>query len=142
MNPNTKRHSNRLQCAAILRGVIITAFLGVAGLSYVYLKNQLHVCGAQRHALEHELSELISANNVMEAQISQLVSRTALQRRLDEGFIKLVPINSQAVVRVHSPEHARWAVDAQSNGSQLQTISHDSGGTRVATEKPGSGFLK
>ena len=125
MSLNSKRHTNRLHFASLLRGLIVTAFLGAAGLSYVYLKNQLHVSGTQRRGLEQELSELISENNVMEAQISRLTSRTALQRRLDEGFIKLVPITSQAIVRVHSQESGRWAADSTTNGSQLQTISHD-----------------
>ena len=134
MHSNTKRHSNRLQCAAILRGVIITVFLGVAGLSYVYLKNQLHVSGLQRKALEQELTELNSENNVMKAQIARLTSRTALQRRLDEGFIKLVPINSQALVRSHLPETGRWANEARSNENQIQTISHE-GATPRATAR-------
>lgn len=124
MNPNAKRQTNRLQFAALLRGVIITAFLGVAGLSYVYLKNQMHVCCAQRKALEQELHDLISENNVMEAQIARLTSRTALQRRLDEGFIKLVPINNQSLVRVHSQENSRWVVDDRGD-DQLQTVSHE-----------------
>ena len=126
MNLNSKRRTNRLCFASLLRGLIVTAFLGAAGLSYVYLKNQLHVSGTQRKGLEQELSELISENNVMEAQISRLTSRTALQRRLDEGFIKLVPITSQAIVRVRSQESGRWAADSTTNGNQLQTISHDS----------------
>ncbi len=125
MNPNTKRHTNRLQFAALLRGIIVTAFLAIAGLSYVYLKNQLHVSGLQRRNLEQELNELISENNVMEAQISNLTSRTALQRRLDEGFIKLVPITGQAVVRLHPQENGRWASDTRSVGNQIQTISHE-----------------
>ena len=125
MNSNTKRQTNRLQFAALFRGVVITAFLGVAGLSYVYLKNQMNVCCAQRKALEQELHDLIAENNVMEAQIARLTSRTALQRRLDEGFIKLVPINNQAIVRVHTQENSRWVVDDRNASDQLQTVSHD-----------------
>lgn len=126
MNLNSKRSKNHFQFAALLRGLIVTAFLAVAGLSYVYLKNQLHVSGMQRKGLEQELNELIAENNVMEAQISRLTSRTALQRRLDEGFIKLVPINPQSVVRVRSlQEGTRWTVDARANASQIQTISHE-----------------
>ncbi len=125
MNSNFKRRTNRLQFAVLLRGVIITVFLGVAGLSYVYLKNQLHVCGTQRKALEQELNALISENNVLEAQISRLTSRSALQRRLDEGFVKMVPITSQALVRVHTPENNRWVVDDHQADSQIQTISHE-----------------
>ena len=105
--------------------MIVTAFLGSAGLSYVYLKNQLHVSGAVRRGLEQELNELISENNVMEAQISKLTSRTALQRQLDEGFIKLVPITSQSIVRVHSQDSGRWAADVGRSGNQLQTVSHE-----------------
>ena len=125
MTSNSKRRTNRLQLAALLRGVIITAFLGIAGLSYVYLKNQLHVCCSQRKALEQELSELISENNVMTAQISNLTSRAALQRRLDEGFIKLVPITNQSLVRVHAQDNSRWLADAHRTDSQIQTISHE-----------------
>lgn len=125
MNTNAKRQTNRLQFAALLRGVIITAFLGVAGLSYVYLKNQMHVCGTQRKAMEQELHDLIAENNVMEAQIARLTSRTALQRRLDEGFIKLIPINGQSLVRVRTPENNRWMVDDRGADDQLQTVSHE-----------------
>lgn len=124
MHSNFKRQTNRLQFAALLRGVIITAFLGVAGLSYVYLKNQLYVCCTQRKVLEQELTELISENNVMEAQISRLTSRAALQRRLDEGFVKLVPINGQALVRVHTQDSNRWIADDHRSDNQIQTISH------------------
>ena len=127
MNPNTKRQTNRLQLAALTRAVIVTAFLGVAGLSYVYLKNQLHVCGTQRKALEQELHELIAENNVMEAQIAKLTSRTILQRRLDEGFIKLIPINNQSLVRLHTPESGRWVADDRGASDQLQTVSHERG---------------
>ena len=125
MNSNTNRQTNRLQFAALMRGVIITVFLGVAGLSYVYLKNQLHVCGTQRKALEQELHDLISENNVMEAQIARLTSHTALQRRLDEGFIKLIPISNQSLVRLHTQEGSRWIADDRGPSDQLQTISHE-----------------
>lgn len=125
MNANAKRQNNRLQFATLLRGVILTAFLGVAGLSYVYLKNQMHVCGVQRKALEQELHDLIAENNVMEAQIARLTSRTALQRRLDEGFIKLIPINNQSLVRVRTQETSRWIVDGSGADDQLQTVSHE-----------------
>lgn len=125
MNPNPKRPTNRLQLAALMRGMVITVFLGLSGLSYVYLKNQLHVCGAQRKSLEQELHELIAENNVMDAQIARLTSHAALQRRLDEGFIKLVPINDQALVRVRSQDNGRWIAEDHGGDSQLQTVSHE-----------------
>ena len=125
MNFNSKRRTNRLQFAALLRGVIITVFLAVAGLSYVYLKNQLHVCGTQRKDLEQQLNELISENNVLDARISRLTSRAALQRRMDDGFIKLVPITGQALVRVHTQDTNRWIAEDHRIDSQIQTIAHE-----------------
>ena len=68
----------------------------------------------------------------MANQIVQLTSQATLQRRLDEGFIKLVPITNDAVVRVHSADGSRWAAGAQAGGSQIQTVSHDTAPTRVA----------
>ena len=125
MNTNFKRQSNRLQFAALLRGVIITVFLGVAGLSYVYLKNQLHVCGTQRKVLEQEADALAGDFLCPVKHASGLTSRAALQRRLDEGFIKLVPITSQALVRVHTQDSNRWVVDDHRVDSQIQTIAHE-----------------
>ena len=126
MTTTAKHQTNRLQIAPLLRGMVVTAFLGAAGLSYVYLKNQLHVCGTQRKQLEQELRELITENNVMDAQIARLTSRTALQRRLDEGFIKLIPITNQALVRVHSLESSRWIADDRSGADdQLQMVVHN-----------------
>ena len=125
MNSNTKRQTNHLQFAALLRGVVVTAFLGIAGLSYVYLKNQLDVCGTQRKALEQELNELVSENNVLETQIAGLKTHTALQRRLDEGFIKLIPINNQSLVRLRTQEGNRWIADDRGAADQIQTISHE-----------------
>lgn len=124
MNSNCKRHTNRLQCASMLRWVIVAAFLGAAGLSYVYLKNQIHLCGAQRKALESELAMIKAQNNVAEARIAQLTSRTELQRKLDSGFIKLIPISYQAVVRVRPSDRAQQAsLDLLEDG--LRPVSHD-----------------
>ena len=125
MNSHPKYRSNRLELLAIVRWVVITAFLSAAGLSYVYLKNQLNSCGHERETLERNLHELIVQNNVLETQISSLTSRTALQRRLDEGFIKLVPISTQAIVHVRPQDTGRWQTAGRDAANQFQTVSRD-----------------
>lgn len=130
MNANFKRHTNQLQCATMLRGVILTVFFGVAGLSYVYLKNQQHVCGSQRKALEQDLAELKTENSAMETQIARLTSHTALQRKIDDGFIKMIPISNDVLVRVRTQDAGRWLTDIRPSDSQLQTISHETGPRR------------
>lgn len=124
MNPNYRRQSNPGQFAAVLRWVIVAAFFTIAGLSYVYLKNQMYVGGLQKRALERELADLISQNNVMEVQIAQLTSPTTLQHRLAEGFIKLVPISAQSIVHVRTADAKRWVSDERPT-SDFHAVSHE-----------------
>ena len=76
--------------------------LRVAGLSYLYLKNQLFVLGTHRHAMEQELRDLIAQNNVLETRVSDLTSFKTLQHGLDDGFLKLIPIGEHAVAHVRN----------------------------------------
>ncbi len=130
MKSNVKRQTNLLHCASLCRWLILTAFFGAAGLSYVYLKNQLHVSGMDRKRLEQDLHELIAENNVMDAQIARLKSHTALQRRLQEGFIKLVPIADHSLVLIRPQTASRWLAADNSSGDQLRTISQEPGARR------------
>ena len=125
MNPNSKRQNNRLQFAALLRWVVITAFLGVSGLSYLYLKNQLFTLGSHRRAMEGELRDLIAQINVLENRVASLTSFTALQRKMDDGFLKMVPIAEHVVAHVRPQEVSRRAAADASLGNQYQTVSHD-----------------
>ncbi len=129
MNSNSRRQSNNGQFAAVLRWVIVVAFFSVAGLSYVYLKNQMYVGGLQKRALERELSDLILQNNVMQVQIAQLKSPTALQSRLAEGFIKLVPIGTQSVVHVRAADTNRWLTEDRLT-NDFHPVSHDTTASR------------
>ncbi len=124
MNSNYRRQSNTGQFASTLRWVIVVAFFSVAGLSYVYLKNQMYVGGLQKRALERELSDLILQNNVMQVQITQLQSPTALRARLADGFIKLVPISGQAIMHVRAADTGRWA-NTDRSASAFHPVSHD-----------------
>ena len=78
----------------------MTAFLALAGLSYVYLTLQLYHLGDRRKAVENELVSLRTQNDIANAQIAALTSRSALQRRLKEGYLKMVPISEANIVRL------------------------------------------
>ena len=99
----------------------------MAGLSYLYLKNQLYVLGTQRTHMEQELRDLIAQNNVLEDRVSKLTSFTTLQHRLEDGFLKMVPISEHAVAHVRIQEPTRVAATETSFGNQFQTVSHESG---------------
>ena len=81
----------------------MTAFLAMAGLSYVYLTLQLYHLGERRKAVENELDRLRKQNAFDSTQIEALISRSALQRRLKEGYLKMVPISEANIVRLTIP---------------------------------------
>jgi hypothetical protein len=88
------RHSrqlNRVGAASLARWIVVTALLAVTGLCYVYLSLQLHSLGDRKKSLETELANV---------PIAALTSRSALQRRLKEGYLKMIPIAEQNIVRL------------------------------------------
>jgi hypothetical protein len=103
MNRSHRRNRNAVNAASLARWIIVTAFLALAGLGYVYLTLQLYHLGERRKAVENELASLRTQNDVASVQIAALTSRSALQRRLKEGYLKMVPISESKIVRLTVP---------------------------------------
>jgi hypothetical protein len=103
MNRSRHRDWNRVDAASLARWIVLTAFLALAGLSYVYLTLQLYHLGDRKKALENELATLRTQNDVASVQIAALTSRSALQRRLKEGYLKMIPISEHNIVRLTMP---------------------------------------
>src|SRR5213082_855712 len=100
---NRSRQLNRVGAASLARWIVITALLAAAGLCYVYLTLQLHRLGDRKKSLETELVGLRTQNDVANVQIAALTSRSALQRRLKEGYLKMIPISEHNIVRLNAP---------------------------------------
>jgi hypothetical protein len=103
MNRSRQRNCNTVNAASLARWIVMTAFLALAGLSYVYLTLQLYHLGERRKAVENELISLRTQNDVATAQIAAFTSRSALQRRLKEGYLKMIPISEANIVRLTIP---------------------------------------
>jgi hypothetical protein len=103
MNRSRRKNRNTINAASLARWIVMTAFLALAGLSYVYLTLQLYHLGDRKKAIENELANLRTQNDVASAQIATLTSRSALQRRLKEGYLKMVPIAEANIVRLKIP---------------------------------------
>jgi hypothetical protein len=103
MNRSRRKNCNTVNAASLARWIVVTAFLALAGLSYVYLTLQLYHLGERRKAVENELVSLRTQNDITSAQIAALTSRSALQRRLKEGYLKMVPILEANIVRLTIP---------------------------------------
>src|SRR3954465_199779 len=103
----SRRNWNEVNAASLARWIVLTGFLALTGLIYVYLTLQLYHLGDRKKALENELANLRSQNDVASVQIAALTSRSALQRRLKEGYLKMIPIADQSIVRLNTPRLPR-----------------------------------
>jgi len=103
MSRSRRKNFNTVDAASLARWIVLTAFLALTGLSYVYLTIQLYHLGDRKKALENELASLRTQNDVASAQITALTSRSALQRRLKEGYLKMIPIAERDIVRLTIP---------------------------------------
>jgi hypothetical protein len=102
-----------VNAASLARWIVMTAFLALAGLAYVYLTLQLYHLGERRKAVENELASLRTQSDVAAGQIAALTSRTALQRRLKEGYLKMIPVAESKIVRLTIPARSTDEVAIQ-----------------------------
>ena len=100
MHAPRRKAFNFVNAASLARWIVITAFLGLTGLTYVYFTLQLYHLGDRKKALENELAGLRAQNDVASVQIAALTSRSAMQRRLKEGYLKMIPISEHNIVRL------------------------------------------
>lgn len=98
-----RKQFNVINAASLCRWIVITSFVALTGLIYVYLTVQLYHLGDQKKALERELVNLRADTDVAQGQIAALTSRSALQRRLKEGYLKMIPIAEPSIVRLSAP---------------------------------------
>lgn len=103
MQRQRRKEYNPVHAASLARWIILAVFLAATGLIYVYLTVQLNHMGNKKKALETELATLRFQNVDASGQITALTSRVALQRRLKEGYLKMIPIAEHNIVRVNSP---------------------------------------
>jgi hypothetical protein len=103
MNRSRRNITHSIKVASIFKVVVSTAILATAGLSYVYLKNQLQQYGEIQRRLEHDLIEIRTANEAVRVQITQLSSRAVLEKKLARNSLGLVPIASDQIVRLNQP---------------------------------------
>ena len=100
MHAPRRKTFNPVNAASLARWIVVTAFLALTGLIYVYLTVQLYHLGDRKKALENELTSLRAQNDVASVQIAALTSRSAMQRRLKEGYLKMIPISERDIVRL------------------------------------------
>lgn len=106
MSANRRRFENSVPVGAYFPWLIIAILVLVGGMTRVYYKNQIVNRGGEIKRLENELAALDRKNEAAEWRIAQLSGCPELQKRLDEGVIKMVKIAPSAVVHVDFPRPA------------------------------------
>ena len=106
MHAPRRRTFNTVNAASLARWIVITAFLALVGLVYVYQNLQLYRQGDRKKVLENELVSIRAQSDVTSGQIAALTSRSAMQRRLKEGYLKMIPIAEHNIVRLSLPTRA------------------------------------
>jgi hypothetical protein len=112
-----RRPHNPINAAALARWIVVTSFVAVCGLIYVYQSVQLHTLGDRKKALEVELLNTRAEIEMATGQVATLTSRAALERRLKEGYLRMVPIAEVNIVRINAPTgpYGADAIQAVSN---------------------------
>src|SRR5436190_3880485 len=103
MSTNRRRNAKTVPLASMAMWITVCVFIGVAGLSYVWLKNQLHASNGEIISLEREITELATQNEVVRTHIAELSSTAALRKRYmsDKGKLNgLVEIPQDKLVFV------------------------------------------
>ena len=90
----------------LARWVAVVVFIGLLGLCYVQMKQKLAADGNLCHELENAVKELDEKLLVANTDIRKLSGRPALERRREEGFIRMIEVTDSRVVRLREQTDA------------------------------------
>lgn len=118
----SERHESVLPVAPLMRWLVLVVFIGLLGLCYVQMKIRLTAAGNEQRELERELLQMGEKNQVLQSQVTRLSSRAALQARMEEGMIRMVPIPDTQVVRLRAVETLEGIArfDAPDGGAETE----------------------
>ena len=119
MNRVQKKTTYSIRASSICKVIVAMTFAAVAGLSYVYLKNQLTELGHEQIILEKDLTDLQRDNQIIESTLGSLSSRRELMKSLAKDSRGLIPITTDQVVRLNQ---GRGPV-----GNELRIVSNRAG---------------
>lgn len=96
----TGRRDNALPLGPIMRWLVLVVFLGLLGLCYVHMKHKLKVDGDRCRDLEAAVAALDEKLKVAGNEIMRLTSRPELERRRQEGFIRMIQVQDSRLNRL------------------------------------------
>lgn len=101
---NGSWQENTLPLGPLMRWVVLVFLAGLLGLCFVHMKHKLKVDGDRCRDLEQAVADLNEKIKVANNEVMRLTSRPALERRREEGFIRMVEVQANRMVRLRMPE--------------------------------------
>ena len=112
---------NALPLGPLMRWLVLVVLFGVLGLSFVHMKHRLKIDGDRCRDLENAVARLDEKLKVANNEIMRMTSRPSLERRRQEGFIRMMPVQDSRMVRLRAqaaPAIAQSIVPQEGEGLQ------------------------
>lgn len=115
------RRDSALPVGPMMRWLVLVAFLGLLGLCYVHMKHKLKVDGDRCRDLEASVAALDERLKVAGNEIMRLTSRPELERRRQEGLIRMIQVQDSRLnrLRVQTTALAAQPVDRDEQGEVI-----------------------
>jgi len=101
-----ENRDNALPLGPLMRWLVFVVFVGLLGLCYVHMKHKLKLDGDRCRDLEMAVEALDEKLQVNGNEIMRLTSRPELERRRNEGLIRMVEVQNNRINRVLVPTTA------------------------------------
>lgn len=98
MNRTDRDHGTGLGISA--RWLVFAVFVVLFGLCYVHMKQKLTTDGDRCRELEIAVRELDEKIVVADSETRRLTGRPSLERRRQEGFIRMMEVSDSRIVRL------------------------------------------
>jgi hypothetical protein len=114
-------HDNALPLGPLMRWLVLVVFVGLLGLCYVHMKHKLKVDGDRCRDLEMALEALDERLLVANNEIMRLTSRPELERRRQEGLIRMIQVQDSRLnrLRVQTSALAAQPVERNNEGEVM-----------------------
>ena len=103
----SRAHQDQAHGAIFLvRWLALVVFVGLLGVCYVHMKQKLTTDGNLCRDLENSVRELDEKLLGINSDIRRLTGRPALERRRQEGFIRMIEVTDARIFRLRPQTEA------------------------------------
>lgn len=103
-------HGTSLGMGSLMPWAVLVVLIGVLGLCYVHMKHKLKVDGDRCRELEYAVADLDERLKVAGNEIMRLTSRPELERRRQQGFIRMIAVQDSRLTRLRVQTSAAAAI--------------------------------